>query len=757
MGRVKRTSNPYYSGGGSADINPSNLWTEHSVFDKLGRVREVTLPDGNKVRSDYEGTVTTVTDEAGRRRRQVLDALGRVREVHEPDAAGDLGAVESPAQKTTYEYDWLDNLTRVTQTGSYAGGPQATQVREFRYDSLSRLTHQKQVEAAARLNDAGAVSASGQWTRVTKYDGWGLVTDTYDARGINTHFEYDTLNRVKTVTYSDGVTPAVTHTYDETRSDARNLPYSNRGRLTKVETAALGELPATAQEYDYDRAGRVVSQRQMVGANAYSLGYKYNLAGMLTEQTYPSGRIVKHVFDEAGRLSATTNGAGTQVYVSGLSYGAHGGLSSQTNGNGTAEAAEYNSRLQLSALTLKRNGEVVQKYAYKYGTVDQATGSVDETKNAGQLGKVEGFIAGAVSQPTKQWEQRLSYDSLGRLRQASERRGDNGQLSWQSVHSYDRFGNRYQHASQQTSPLFYVPVEAADIDRQTNRMAASTGVEYDPAGNATRDPKFRSLQYRYDANGRQTWAQWLDGTNQATAVYDAVGQRVQTTFNGQTRTMVYDITGKIVAEYGASDGDDGGLSYVFQDIQGSTRAVLDSQGQVKSRRDYEPYGQEIAASVGMRGDGQGYNAADGTRQHYAGMERDEATGLDHTLWRKYEARAGRWTTPDPYLGSMSVGDPQSFNRYAYVRNDPVNFIDPSGLNPASPATRYGQFSDPMGVAFYVDGQLADAGTALGLVGSGAGYVDRYSVGGLIVVDRYGGGESGRRTGQHVFGLLLLQL
>jgi RHS repeat-associated protein len=61
------------------------------------------------------------------------------------------------------------------------------------------------------------------------------------------------------------------------------------------------------------------------------------------------------------------------------------------------------------------------------------------------------------------------------------------------------------------------------------------------------------------------------------------------------------------------------------------------------------------------------------------MERDE-NGVDHTLWRKYESRGGRWTTPDPYGGSMSVGDPQSFNRYAYVGNDPVNLIDPSGLD-----------------------------------------------------------------------------
>ena len=64
---------------------------------------------------------------------------------------------------------------------------------------------------------------------------------------------------------------------------------------------------------------------------------------------------------------------------------------------------------------------------------------------------------------------------------------------------------------------------------------------------------------------------------------------------------------------------------------------------------------------------------------YAMTERDGATGLDHTWFRKNENRAGRWTSPDPYNGSISLGDPQSFNRYSFVENEPTNFVDPSGL------------------------------------------------------------------------------
>jgi RHS repeat-associated protein len=66
-------------------------------------------------------------------------------------------------------------------------------------------------------------------------------------------------------------------------------------------------------------------------------------------------------------------------------------------------------------------------------------------------------------------------------------------------------------------------------------------------------------------------------------------------------------------------------------------------------------------------------------QRYASMERDDTTGLDHTWWRKLENSSGRWTSPDPYHGSMAGRRPQSFNRYSYVENDPINLVDPSGL------------------------------------------------------------------------------
>ncbi len=65
---------------------------------------------------------------------------------------------------------------------------------------------------------------------------------------------------------------------------------------------------------------------------------------------------------------------------------------------------------------------------------------------------------------------------------------------------------------------------------------------------------------------------------------------------------------------------------------------------------------------------------------FTGWERDGETGLDHTLFRQYISAPGRWMTPDPAgLAAVDLSNPQSLNRYAYVMNNPVNFIDPLGL------------------------------------------------------------------------------
>ncbi|NOT49322.1 MAG: hypothetical protein HOP17_16485, partial [Acidobacteria bacterium] len=251
-----------------------------------------------------------------------------------------------------------------------------------------------------------------------------------------------------------------------------------------------------------------------------------------------------------------------------------------------------------------------------------------------------------------------------------------------------RFGNLYRKAENnptagQQNPIAYTAIEettmpgTGDIDKATNRFRTST--TYNDAGQVVTDNKFRTMSFAYDANGRQVKASRTSVLD-AWTVYDVLGNRVATKINDIWQYVVYDAFGKVVAEYGQLADGLGGVKYVQQDWQGSVRAVTNANGFVVSRTDHQAFGGEIGYGTGLRSIEQGYNVDKATRQGYGLTERDEATGLDHTWFRKNENTAGRWTSADPYNGSMKIGNPQSFNRYSYVGSDPLNHVDPSGLD-----------------------------------------------------------------------------
>lgn len=1027
MGRAYRSSNTYYSSGSSSAINPEGFWTT-STFDRLGRVTQVAMPRGDNDNSlttsaqiSYDGIYTTFTNQAGKVRRQKVDALGRVIRLDEPTASG-LGSVSSPNQKTEYFYDALNNLVRIYQ---------GDQNRYYKYDSLSRLIRERQVEqdtnSSYDLSDV--LTGNSSWSRKIEYNSQGLITHAYDARGLQTSFSYDALSRLTTVNYSDS-TPDVFYYYDNQSlpSGAPSYTHSNTiGRLLAMTYGSSTSI--TGNYFAYDARGNVTTQKQVTGSTVYGLSYTYNHAGMLSGETYPSNRALVYSYDEGGRLSQVSDG--TTTFASGFQFADHGGLKSETFGNGMVHALEYNRRLQASQVKLSQTvggtTTVLQQYDYGYGTFNSTTGAVDTSKNNGQIGSITGKING-----TTQWLQGFSYDELGRLSNVAEYQSANmSSQTYSHGYTYERYGNRFQSAN---ATLGLPAVTSSEIVAATNRFinTGATPTTYDEAGNITVDTKFRNLKYEYDANGRQRAAKLLDNTTLQTSIYDCAGKRVQSTANGVTRTMVYDVFGKNVADYTGSSGttlereniyrggqllatetlvtaapsalaaypsasnvalswtaasgaanyrverkaagssyssigttastsftdnsaavgsaylyrvcaadgggnctsgytnigfgarvnfptdptitsiaddptginvttmkaahiielrtavnavrslaglpaatwthqtltpfvtdirkedvnelrtklnealtalgvrtsdwidhplagapngtlirgvqitqlrqcatngsscykpiaqfvkdfyqgalhrqptpgelstwtatleqaqrsgqllpaaqslgstlfnsaeyagfgtsnaqfvtdlytgylqrthdleghdfwlsilngnndrahlmlafagsaefgDDvsalcaapatsGGLQYVLSDLQGSTRAIMSNNGTsstVVARYDFLPFGEEIGAGVGLRSPTHGFNSGDALRWKYAMTERDSTTGLDHTWWRKYENLSGRWTSPDPYAGS--IADPQSLNRYSYVGNDPVNFVDPAGL------------------------------------------------------------------------------
>lgn len=683
LGRTSAASNPYRPTAGESPI-----WTT-TDYDALGRIWKLTTPDAGKVYTFYDADRIMVADQAGKQRISRTNALGKLTHVWEVIGAPPAGTTAEsitfpvpsglglqPVSKgylTTYTYDVLGNLRKVEQ-GGLAG-----QHRYFAYDSLSRLIRVKSPEQDSR--DALALPADAMsplsdnnngWSQALEYYEDGSVKKRIDARGVVTDYTYDALGRISKRTYSGetgATTPEVTYTYDDP-----NVSFS-KGRLTAVSSNA-----STYRYTAYDGLGRVNGSSQETGGVTYSMPeYLYDLSGNMTSEKYPSGRVVKTGYDEAGRVAGVRNGAAGIFYAGGLPtdvdnrirYAAHGVVDRMKLGNGLWEHAAFNNRLQTERIELGSSPTDSGKMqlVYGYGPANSNNGDL----------RSQQITAPGVLTP---YVQIYEYDDLNRLQSASETNAQNGAAAiWAQVYTYDQFGNR-KLTGGTTLPSQLTATNNPDTDPGNNRFI-SAGYSYDVAGNLLCDPDHPCTQgqtpaipfYEFDAENKIRQAGGSTAGGGSAYAYDGDGRRVKKTVGTTETVFVYDAAGRLVAEYGNEPQATAGTSYVTQDTLGNTRVVTGSDpNDVRGRYDYMPFGEELYA------DRSGYGGQNDIKQKFTGKERDE-TGLDFFNARYFDSARGRFTTTDPTLLSSKTINPQSWNRYAYTLNNPLNCVDANGMWP----------------------------------------------------------------------------
>lgn len=646
MGRIMFASNPTRDDGATTEG-----WTR-TTRDDVGRVIEVTTFSGaaqppttgtnanwtGSVGTTYNAETTTVTDQAGKVRRSVSDSLGRLKQVIEDPAGAN--------HQTSYNYDALDNLIHVTQ---------GTQTRDFVYDSLSRLI-------SAMNPESGTITY--------EYDDNGNLKKRTDSRipAVITTYTYDGLDRIATRTYSDG-TPAVTYSYDD-----EDVPNSI-GRLTRVSSSV------SVYDYlEYDAVGRVTRTKQTTGATEYTMSCGYDLAGNRTTETYPSGREVRTSFDSAGRIANVKGYIGSvldKTYASSIAYASHGAVSVMQLGNGKWEHTNFNSRLQPLQIGLgtSSSNSSILKLDYAYNTTGQ-------TNNNGNV-RTQTITLPTGGSSTLTLTQNYSYDSLDRLSAAEEFIGTTSQ--WKQIYDSDRWGNRAVRSSSympnpQLTPQSATETDFSAFEQSKNRLKQATfpQVLYDGAGNLIRD--MVGSTFAYDGENRQVTANVAGVTTSYD--YDGDGRRVKKTTGSVTTVMVYNSAGQLIAEYRSDSAPPvggGGTSYLTSDHLGSIRAVTKADGSVKARYDYLPYGEQIPSNIAGRAAISGYSGADSTRQKFTSKERDNESGLDYFTMRYYSSTQGRFTSPDEPFADQEEHDPQSWNLYTYVGNNPLLYTDSLGL------------------------------------------------------------------------------
>jgi len=379
-------------------------------------------------------------------------------------------------------------------------------------------------------------------------------------------------------------------------------------------------------------------------------------------------------YDGAGRPAGIKKSTNSFYYAGGLAsdaanrvqYSAHGAMSAMKLGNTLWEHTNFNSRLQPTQIGLGVNqtSTSVLGLDYTYSTSGGGEGSDNNGNVRTQT---------ITPAPGATYVQTYTYDVVNRLSSAAETY--NGKGIWTQSYSFDRWGNRTSLVNS-GSKAQYLPTQSTPpVDSATNRLL---GPVYDAAGNMTLADAFQYPLYGYDAENRMS--AWRDTTVLAFS-YDGDGRRVEKTNqeSGEIIVFVYNTAGQMVAEYSSTAGSlpNVKVSYVTADHLSSTRTVTDGTGAVVARHDYMPYGEEIPTQV-ARGIA-GYGAADGIRQKFTQKERDIESGLDYFLARYYSSAQGRFTSADPGNADAGKSNPQSWNGYAYARNNPLTHVDPDGL------------------------------------------------------------------------------
>jgi RHS repeat-associated protein len=435
----------------------------------------------------------------------------------------------------------------------------------------------------------------------------------------------------------------------------------------------------------YDTAGRPSTLTLPNG----QVQFAYSpTSGNLTQLTAPDGGTLNYTYD--GSLPKTVTWAGAVQGSVGFAYDSDFRVSKiAVNGTDSVAFAYDKDNLLTSAgaMTLTRDplsGRLVRTVLgsdTSTWTYDDSTGVV--THYAAKHGATTLFdvlyTRDSLDRITQMEEtvggvttvKAFTYDSVGRLDQVRV----NGALT--SDYGYDPNGNR-------TSLTTEAGTVTGAYDDQ-DRMLSYAGANYGYSANGELTMKVVGVdttRYTYDLLGNLLQVRLPNGTVIGYLV-DAQSRRIAKMVNGVlVQGFLYqgqlapvaelDGSGAIVSRFVYATRPTvpdyivrGSTTYrVVTDHLGSVRLVVDvATGSVVQQIDYDEYGR-VRQNTNPEFQPFGY----------AGGLHDEATGLDRFGARDYESESGRWTTKDP-LGFRSA----VVNLYTYVRGDPIERSDPSGL------------------------------------------------------------------------------
>ncbi|MFC1597329.1 RHS repeat-associated core domain-containing protein [Planctomycetota bacterium] len=686
-----RTTTYGYDGTGEHLISvtgPDDQVTSYTYTTGEGALRDhhiesITYPGGPVAWFSYDGL--------GRLEEQYVTGVGQPSDKHDRitfqySTAGKTSVSDALLNTASF---WIDSRGRTVRVENPLGNS-----ADLYYDGYSNLT--------AVLGPTGLASFFGydeSGKLIGVQDPMGYVTSfgyggdyqdliwVRDARGNMMSYEYDASGNLLSISYEDGTAEHYMYdaagnltSYTNRRGSTITCESNTRGQLTSklyedgsevsyayddplgrsVLTTATDSRGDTILEYDpdnewltrivypegrwlrfeYDTLGR---RTRMVDQDEFTVNYAYDAAGRLEQLTDASGaNVVTYHYDAAGRLVGEDKGVGESttfaVYTTYV-YDAAGHILELTNSAG--------------------DGTVNSRFRYTYDALGRRT-SMEVYDRLGERDGTWTYSYDANAQLI-----RAQFDSTGTAI---------GDQDYQ--YEYDPVGNRIRTV-----------INGEVTEYTTNNMNQYTQVgdfyyEYDDDGNLiSKTNGTETWTYVYNDESRLVGVIGPDGTWEYE--YDALDNRVAVHENGAVTDCVidpiglgdvvseYDAVGELVARYNHGYGllnrlDSAGFAtYYTFDALGNTSELTPADGVVRNAYTYLPFGEliwsiEPLANPFQHGGRWGAMA--------------EANNLNYMRARFYDASLGRFTAIDPI--GLNGGD---VNLYRYVHNDPIQFLDPSGL------------------------------------------------------------------------------
>ncbi|MBG6211058.1 RHS repeat-associated protein [Labrenzia sp. EL_126] len=654
-GRATHSSLPFFEG----DV----VHYSQTFYDELNRAILVEAPDGGKTKTVFDGLTTTITDAEGRSAAEVKNPKGLTVKTID-SLGGELSFVHGPG----------DRLNKTIQV-----------------DGLELVNHYDQIGNKIRSTDPNL----GQWDYA--YNAFGEITWQRDAKGQTTTVDYDLLGRPLRRTMPDNV--------EEYSYDSSEFGIGKSSRVTNSQ--------GYREDFSYDNFGRLKTKQTRIDQEFFSVSYAYDQYDRIVDTFHPENFRTENTYDDFGFLSHVSSNDPRQAFISPLQErwravdrDQYGRVTKEVFGNGVSTQTKHNpTKGTVEHIETASVSETITDLHLEYDLVGNLK-SKDEK----------------VSARTEEFE----YDVLYRV----ERWDLNGKTKGQ--YEYDAAG-RILFKSDVGRYSYGDDGPAHGVAKITTKDKKTFTYQYDPNGNMIFGPKghfeyyannsvkliYKSdnlwSRFRYAPDGSRYFHHFsqtkknkhMRGRHSVvltmtTGAYEKIVDRsgeLGIAPHGFVRHRLYLATDSgVVAilenatqydplhgytkEKKKHEGEPISIAlaefkahYLHKDQLGSITRVTDNKGVVVSGYDYDPWGLKTQTTFANKHKED--FALGSFRRGFTGHEHLDNLNLIHMNGRVYDPTIARFVSADPNVQSPSYS--QNYDRYSYVLNNPLSFVDPTGF------------------------------------------------------------------------------